>query len=43
VRFLVWEAASASNRTVPGERERRVRLAKYGSELHFEVLPRIRD
>lgn len=33
VRFLTWEAASAGNRPVPGEKERRQRIAEYASKL----------
>ena len=33
MRFLVWEAASARNRTVPGERERQKRVSEYGAAI----------
>eukprot|EP01037_Dinobryon_pediforme_P005473 gene5473-5529_t len=33
LRFLAWEAASARNRTIPGERERGERVAEYGAAI----------
>jgi len=33
VRFLTWEAAGRRNRPVPGEKERRERIAEYGTRL----------
>lgn len=33
IRFLVWEAASSRNRTIPGERDRQQRISEYGQEL----------
>ena len=47
IRFLTWEAASAKNRTVPGEQERQRRVARYGAALRLlqadGLLPRDLD
>ncbi len=34
LRFLAWEAASARNRTIPGEQDRGRRIAEYGAAIH---------
>jgi TetR/AcrR family transcriptional regulator len=33
IRFLAWEAASARNRTIPGERDRQERISEYGAAI----------
>lgn len=33
MRFLVWEAASARNRTIPGERDRQKSVTDYGKSI----------
>ena len=33
LRFLAWEAASARNRTIPGEQDRKAHVAEYGDAI----------
>jgi TetR/AcrR family transcriptional regulator len=33
LRFLAWEAASARNRTIPGQEDRQRRVAEYGEAI----------